>query len=108
MLWRLGMMPSPFFYCRLRGLEDRLHRDDLAERRVVRASQTAERIERLGVDLAALHQAVAEMKRHHFADNQAAARLAELEALAQAAFHRDRRYRNARRFHQQARFGREP
>src|SRR5712671_4645003 len=102
MLLRFAITRSCSRHRGLRSLEDRLHRDDLAERRVVRAGETAQRIERPGVDLASLDQALAEMKRHHLADDQAAARLTEFEALAQAALHRDRRRFDARRFHEQA------
>src|SRR6267154_1005257 len=59
MLLRFAITRSCSLHRGLRGLEDRLHRDDLAERRVVRAGKTAQRIERPGVDLAGLQQSVA-------------------------------------------------
>src|ERR1700710_1793461 len=80
-------LPSGFGF---RGLEDRLQGDDPAEPRVTRAADAGDRVERLGFDLAVLQQPFAEVEHQHFADNQPAAGLAEFQALAKAALHRDR------------------
>src|SRR5690242_17449213 len=80
----------------LRGLENGLQRDDLAEAGVARPGDPGDRIELLGLDLAADEQLIPDVKREHFADDQAAARVTEFEALPEAAFHRDRSGRHTR------------
>ena len=75
---------------------DGCHRHDVAERRVAGAGETTDRVEFLRLDLAVAQQALAEMEDAHLADEQAAARLAELEAVPETALHGHRSLRQTR------------
>src|SRR5580692_8125729 len=75
---------------RFRGLEDALQGHDVAEPCITRPTDPGDRIERRRLDLAVVEKAIADVKHHDFADDETAFGLAEFEALAEAAFHRDR------------------
>src|SRR5262249_48860713 len=76
---------------RFRGLEDTLQGYDVAEARVTRPAKARDRIEARGLDLAVTHETIADVKQDDLADDEPAFGLAEFEALAEAAFHRDGR-----------------
>src|SRR3954451_3381787 len=87
--WSWGAAGAARSVFRFGSLEHATQRHDLAEPGVTRAADARDRIERRGLDLAVVHEAVAQVEHHDFADDEAAAGVAEFEALPEAAFHRD-------------------
>src|SRR3954469_12207842 len=83
---RAGAARSVF---RFGSLEHAAQRHDLAETGVARPADARDRVERGSLDLAVVHQAVADVEHHDLADDEAAAGVAEFEALPEAAFHRN-------------------